>query len=536
MRNKRRWSIATRVFAAQLVAVVALSALLTLVLWWDSRASAADNAARLSAAVSATLALDPFVIETVQGANPSEALQPYAVEVMGSADLDFITIMDTDGTRYTHRNPEEIGKPFVGTIEAALRGEPLTETFSGTLGPSVRAVVPVIDDGEVIAIVSAGVTVQNVLASLAPRIPFVVGSAAILVIIGSAGAIAGHRFLTGITGSMRPAEVTRMVSYYASVLHSIREGLILTDEHGQVVLYNDEAASLLGLVPASSDPRPVPLSELELPASLAELILSGRLAVEESHLVGNRVLVLNQEPASGPGESPARVVGTLTTLRDRTEVQLLAGELESVRTLSDALRSQTHEYANRLHTVVSLLELGRTPEAIELIAHEAETSQSLADDVLGMADEPALAALLLGKVAQAGERGIDLGLIIAEDLPRSSLSPSELVSVVGNLTDNAMDAAADGDSPRSVTVILTADPERERLALRVRDSGRGVQAHALQSIFTNGYSTKPADAVGRGYGLAVAQQILERRGGTIELQQGDQTEFFAQWPAAGGRS
>jgi sensor histidine kinase regulating citrate/malate metabolism len=153
-----------------------------------------------------------------------------------------------------------------------------------------------------------------------------------------------------------------------------------------------------------------------------------------------------------------------------------------------------------------------------------------------MADEPALAALLLGKVAQAGERGIDLGLIIAEDLPRSSLSPSELVSVVGNLTDNAMDAAADGDSPRSVTVILTADPERERLALRVRDSGRGVQAHALQSIFTNGYSTKPADAVGRGYGLAVAQQILERRGGTIELQQGDQTEFFAQWPAAGGRS
>ena len=530
----RRWSIASRIFVAQLIAVVLLSGSLTLLLWLESLASADDTAARLSLAVSNTLAHDPFVIDGVQSANPTAELQPYALDVMRTAGVDFVTIMSTKGIRYTHPNPAEIGKKFLGTIDMAQRGKTITETYTGTLGPSVRAVVPIMQGGRVIAIVSAGVTVKNVVASLAPRIPLVIGAAAMLVVVGTIGAVLARRFLTSVTGSMRPSELSRMVSYYESVLHSVREGLILADERGRVVLYNDEAAELLELPPATDDMQPVDVAELGLPPSIVGLIEGGGRAVEESHVAGHRVLLINQEPATPAGGASRQSLGTLTTMRDRTEVQRLSGELESVRTLSDALRSQTHEYANRLHTVVSLLELGRTRDAIELITQESELSQSLANDVVDAVNEPILAALLLGKVAQANERGIELRIDVEDRLAPSGIPASELVSVVGNLVDNAMDAAAAGPTPANVTVTLRTHARMGAIELSVADSGTGIAPDLAESIFSRGFSTKPADATGRGFGLAVVREILEKRNGSIELNQEDGTEFIVRWPVAEG--
>lgn len=536
-RSEGRLSIASRFFAAQLVAVILLSGCLTLALWIVSRQSADDTAARLSLGVSTTLARDPFVIAAVQTPDPSTELEPYALSIVKSAGVDFVTIMDTSGIRYTHPDRSQIGGRFLGTIDNALRGKSLTETYTGTLGPSVRAVVPVMQGETVIAIVSAGVTVERVLASLAPRIPLVIGAAVLLVALGTAGAFVGRRALSRVTGSMRPAELSRMVGYYESVLHSVREGLILTDDLGRVVLYNDEAADLLGLPPTRSDRPPSTVLELGLPPSIASLIESRVRVVEEFHLAGDRVLLVNQEPASPTGTRTRSPLGSLTTLRDLTEVQRLSGELESVRTLSDALRSQTHEYANQLHTVVSLLELGRTREAIELIAQETETSQSLADDLVGASSEPALAALLLGKVAQAAECGVQLRLAVDDALGASALLTSELVSVVGNLVDNAIDAAGGdslnrGPSPATITVHLSSDPAAGVVELTVADSGPGIDSDHLRLIFDRGFSTKPADASGRGFGLAVVRDILARRGGVIEVAASgpEGTRFVARWP------
>jgi sensor histidine kinase regulating citrate/malate metabolism len=352
------------------------------------------------------------------------------------------------------------------------------------------------------------------------------------VVIGSVGAIVARRYLTRITGSMRPSELERMTRYYESVLHSVREGLIVVDEAGRVVLYNDEAAELLELPPAPDQPQPVPITELDLPESLATLLGSGERAVEEEHVAGRRVLLVNQEPAVPPGGTQRAAAGTVMTLRDRTELQQLVGELASVRTLSDALRSQTHEHANRLHTVVSLLELGRTQAAIDLIADEVRVSQTLADHVLGAVSEPALAALLLGKAAQASERGIDLRLSLADALPASALTPTELVSVVGNLIDNAMDAAADGPGEPWVTVTLTAPPGE--LELRVADSGRGIDPAVAHTIFTRGVSTKSADASGRGFGLSVVRDIVGKHGARIDLLDEHGTEFVVGLPLAEG--
>jgi two-component system, CitB family, sensor kinase len=252
---------------------------------------------------------------------------------------------------------------------------------------------------------------------------------------------------------------------------------------------------------------------------------------DQTYVAGRRLIVVNQEPATPAGGS-RQALGTLTMLRDRTEVQRLAGELESVRTLTEALQSQSHEYTNRLHTVVSLLELGRPEEAIELIADQVERSQSLADDVLGAANQPAVAALLLGKVAQAAERGVELQVAVDEGLPDSRLSPVDLVSVVGNLVDNAIDAAAESAGPSWVRVTLIADRAEGMLELTVADSGGGVDATVADRIYTRGFSTKPSGPTGRGFGLALVRELLESNGGSIHLRQGPPTEFVARWAVA----
>ncbi|PZG71109.1 histidine kinase, partial [Streptomyces sp. NTH33] len=217
------------------------------------------------------------------------------------------------------------------------------------------------------------------------------------------------------------------------------------------------------------------VADLGLPTPLTSALLASEPRVDEVHLTASRVLVVNTSPVSG-GERR----GTVVTLRDVTELQSLMGELDSERGFTQALRSQAHEAANRLHTVVSLIELGRAEEAAGFATAELELAQALTDQVVSAVSEPVLAALLLGKTAQANERGVEL--VVSEDsglddglLPRS-LPPRDLVTILGNLVDNAVDAARGGLRAR---VTVTARAEGAELVLRVADTGPGVDpAHA----------------------------------------------------------
>ena len=142
--------------------------------------------------------------------------------------------------------------------------------------------------------------------------------------------------------------------------------------------------------------------------------------------------------------------GTVATIRDRTEIESLGSELETMRTLSDALRAQTHEHANRLHTMVSLLELGRTGEALDFATQDLELSQQLTDDMVSSVQEPVLSALIMGKAAEAHERGVELAVQASGAAVAAGLAVQDLVTILGNLLDNAIDAAADAPAPRRV--------------------------------------------------------------------------------------
>lgn len=466
-------------------------------------------------AAARTLAAGPDVRAGLAAPDPTAVLQPLAERVRRDTGTDFVVVMTPGGTRWTHPDPAQIGRHFLGTISGAAAGGADVETYTGTLGPSVRAVVPVTDGGRVVGLVAVGRGVTAVASNLGRQLPVLAGAVAVALALAAAGAGLVSRWLRRTTLDLGPAELARRNEYHDAVLHAVAEGLVLLDREGRVQLVNDEARRLLDLPPDAEGHR---IDELGLPGALGEALAAGVPRDDELHLTADRVVVVNQQPANRPG----RRLGTVVTLRDHTDLQALAGELRAVRGVADSLSAQAHEAANRLHTVVALIELGRAEEALHYASTELHVAQALTDAVLAAIEVPELAALVVAKAAEAGERGVDLRL--EPDTHVQEGVAGDLVTIVGNLLDNAVDAALAAPAPRWVA--LGGRTERGELRLRVTDSGPGLDPERAQRAFTRGWSTK---GQGRGLGLALVGRAVARRGGAVRFEPG--SGFLVVLPA-----
>ena len=498
-RHQRATSVARQVFTLQLAIVGVLVVVATVLAYVDARASQLDDARRRSVDIALSVADSPAVESALRTADPARRIQPFAEEVRRDTGTDFVVVMGLDRTRYSHPDPEQIGKKFIGDLGDAPDGGVFTQEYEGTLGPSMRAVVPVDTGDDVVALVSVGIRLDRIADAVWARLARLLLVAFGLLALGIGGAWVIQRRLRRQTHGMGEQEITRMYEFYDAVLHAVREGLLLLDPEGRLQLVNDEAARLLDLPP---DARGRTLAELGVP-------LGAGAMTDEIHLVEDRVLLVSQAPATWEG----RVLGSVVTLRDHTELTEVTGRLDAVQQLSDTLRAQTHEAANQMHTVVSLIELGRAEEAVGFATQQSRAAQGLADRVQGVGEEPVLAAILLGKTGVAAERGVDLEVAPDSSVEGLPLDPGELVTVVGNLLDNAFDAVAESRT-RRVVVRLEADDRW--FALDVEDSGPGLDALAAERAFERGWSTKPGDATGRGLGLALVAQVVRRHDGTIE--------------------
>jgi sensor histidine kinase regulating citrate/malate metabolism len=493
----REWSLARQLLVLQVVIVGVIVGGGSILAYLDADRNTNENARREVVAVAQAVSDTPTVLSALGTPRPTDILQPFAERVRVDTGVDFITIMDPAGIRFTHRNREEIGQHFLGSTERALAGESFTETFTGTLGPSVRAVVPVKSGDRVVAMVAVGITVTAIAEELDGRIVSLAFVALAALAVGVIGTTLVSARLRRQTRGVGPARLSRMIDYHESILHAVHEGLLLLDK-GAVTLCNDAARDLLGV---PEDVEGKPLAALDLPQSLVDSLLSGGPVRDEIHVTDRRVLVVNK--------SEIKPNGSVVTLRDHTDLQELTGELDSVKGFAESLRSQAHEAANRLHTVVSLIELERTDEAVRFATEELEIAQRLTDRLVGAVGEPVLAALLLGKTAEASERGVELVITPDTQIDETSLPGRDLVTILGNLTDNAMDAAVEGDE--APQVFVTVRQSAEELVIRVADTGNGLESDAA---FTRGWSTKDGS---RGLGLALVGQTVRRHGGTIEV-------------------
>ncbi|MEU0180122.1 sensor histidine kinase [Streptomyces sp. NPDC006207] len=528
--RRRARSLAGQLFAMQVVIVAMVVAGIAVLVYVNAAGRAEDAARDRVTAAARAVADAPSVAAAIRGEDPTAALQPYAEQVRLDTGVSFITIMSPDGIRWTHPDTDQIGRPFLGHIERAQQGGTFTETYTGTLGASVRVVTPVRDDGRIVGLVSVGITVEAITDQVRDQLAVLIGIAAAALAVGGLGTYFANARLRRHTHGMAADELSRMYDYHQATLHAVREGLILMDADRRVALCNDAARELLGL---PGDVVGSYVADLGLPASLTGALLAAEPRVDEVHLTAERVVVVNTSPVRG-GERR----GTVVTLRDHTDLQSLTGELDSVRGFAEALRSQAHEASNRLHAVVSLIELGRTQDAVEFATAELQLAQALTDRVVAAVAEPVLAALLLGKAAEANERGVELTVTedsrIDDGVLPASLTSRDLVTLLGNLIDNALDAAIEGAAQTTARphVEVTARTDDGELLLRVTDSGRGVDPAVVREVFRRGWTTK---SHGHGLGLALVEQTARRAGGTVDLERavGGGATFTVRLPLRG---
>jgi sensor histidine kinase regulating citrate/malate metabolism len=498
-----RWwprSLAGQAIALQIVVIAVVVLALSVLALLDARRDG-DSAARQQViGIATALADSPSTAAAIESGRATQVLQPTTEAVRTNTDIAFITVMSPDGTRFTHTDPHQIGGHYLGTIEPALQGETFSEVYTGTLGPSIRAVAPVRNEaGRIVGLVSAGITQTSLAERWRAQWPPIAALTVAALAISLVGVWAIRRRLLRQTHGLRPDELRVMYEHHDAILHSVSEGLIVLDRKG-VALVNDEARRLLALPEG-------PVDKSDLPQFLRSYSPGAR---DEVHVTDDRVLVVNRSPVEGTSTSDSEVV----TIRDRTDLQGALGELDSMRVLTESLRSQAHEAANKLHTIVTMVEMGRADEAVTFATTELELSQRLVDRLSAAVGEPALVALLLGKAAQAAERGVSLTITEETQLPTDTtdmtLTPQEIVTVVGNLVDNALEAC-DRDDPWVEVTVAQRDDD---LLIRVADSGPGMDADTFKKAMQRGYSTKSGMS-GHGLGLALVAQAVKRHNGTL---------------------
>ncbi|MEU2438687.1 sensor histidine kinase [Streptomyces rubradiris] len=483
-----------------------------------------QEAMRRALAIAATTAQDPQIAEGVRTTAPSGngPVQREAERIRRATHAEYIVVLDRDWVRWSHPTPSEIGRRVSTDPSDALAGEEVMEIDRGTLGRSARGKVPLYDAGHhVVGAVSVGIAYDSVRARLISAIPGLFAYAGGALAVGALAAWLISRRVQRQTRDLAFSDISALLAEREAMLHGIREGVVALDRGGRIRLLNDEARRLLGIGDEALGRTP----DEALGAGRTTDVLAGRVTGTDLLTVGGqRVLVANRMP-TGDG-------GAVATLRDRTELEQLGRELDSTRGLIDALRAQDHEHANRMHTLLGLLELEMYDDAVEFVGEVVGDHRATAEQVTERIQDPLLAALLVGKATVAAERGVALGVSEHTRLPDRLIDPQGLVTVVGNLVDNALDAVAATPHAR-VEVALRA--EGRTVVLGVRDTGPGVPEDLRELIFTEGWSTKKPPAHGkRGIGLSLVRRLAERQGGsaTVGPAAGGGAEFTVVLPEA----
>jgi len=486
--------------------------------------------------VAQSVARLPAIHDAFDDDDPAAVIQPIAEVIREASNVTYVVVTDARGIRYSHPDTDRIGEQVSTDPSIPLSGEMYVGTQTGTLGESWRAKVPVRSaDGAVVGTVSVGILES------ALRDEFVGGLAGLVIALVASAVVGifGSAWVTAVIRRriyrLEPKEIASLVGSRETMLHGLSEGVISVDETGTIVLVNDAAIELLGLERDSLTGH-VAADVLDPPlvAVLERGEAGGQLV-----LAGERILVAR----STGTELDGRAVGATLLVRDHTELHQLLREMDGAQSLTNGLRAQAHEFANKLHVISGLLELGLVDDARDFVERTGTGGALRVAGEEVISEIPELAALLLVKASHARELGMTVSIAGSEPLPAALRSDAavtlraDLLTVAGNLIDNALEACTAGNR-----IELGFTVEGDRLRLTVDDDGSGVAPDQYERVFEEGVSTKGgAEAVGetisrrRGIGLALVRRIVVRAGGsaTVGSSPLGGARFTVELPLAG---
>ena len=517
--------LSSQIFVSQL-AILATTVLLGFALFaQQERAQLDEQFKERAASIAQTVAGIPEVgacLETEGGAC-GDSIQQIATRVQNEAGAQYVVVIDMNRVRHSHPDPALIGQKVSEPI-ITVDGKTHVGIDYGATGRSANGKAPLYGpDGVMVGEVSVGVTENSLPSALSHELPAYATWFALALGVGAAASWLLARRLKRRTFGLELDEISKLLQEREATLHGIREGVVAFDRSGRVTMINDEARRLLGLGAAGVGGR---LEDLMTPGRLRDVLSGEVVGQDEVVLTDDYCLTVNRMPVALAGKPHGAVV----TLRDRTELSGLLRELDSVKGLTDALRAQQHEFSNRMHTVAGLLELGEPEEALCYLTNLRGAEAEFAESVRSRIASPLIVGLVLGKAAVASERSIELKLTEDTWLGEAPEKVQALTTILGNLIDNAFEALNEpGSGPGRVVLELVED--EDGITVQVSDNGPGIPQGAADSIFTDGYTTKPANSsLRRGLGLALVHRLVQRLGGEISVSEGAGAVFTVWLP------
>ncbi|MGM9949473.1 MAG: ATP-binding protein [Lysinibacillus sp.] len=473
-----------------------------------------DQVATRALNIASTIASMTEITDAFSSADPSAVIQPIAMEIQKEIGAAFIVIGNKEGIRYSHPDPEKIGMQMVGgdNDAALLDGKSYVSKTKGSLGLSIRGKVPIIKDDEIIGVVSVGFLAENIDHMIQVSFKKWLAYASLLFSLGIAGAFLISFYIKRLLFNMEPLQIAKLYQQHKMILETTEEGILAVGPDSHITTINASAYEMI-------DPhKSTPLSDwmgLDIKHIFTQEIARQDTIRNLELSLDDSIVILNKAPLLEKNKR----IGSLYTMRKKTDIQKIAEELKQAKQRANMQRAQTHEYANKLHIILGLLVHKKYGEAIHFIKRE-KNIQGQAKKILNSnSKNPLLFALIQGKITEAAELGITMEL--KECTLSTALNDKQedaLLTALGNVLQNAIEAVRSSDHP-SKAIQITIDEYKDRILFEIQDSGNGVSEELYTTLFTRGISTK--GGTDRGHGLAISRQALQSVGGEILLDEGD---------------
>ena len=526
MNFKIKWKLQTKimllVFAVVVVALLSTNVLISR----SIEAEVKNGIGRQATSVAHLIARSPIVVEGLMKEENHTAMQSFANQSAEAAGVEFIVILDMQGVRKSHPDQTKVGKHFVGGDEAnSLAGREYISVAKGTLGDSIRSFVPVVtSEGRQIGVVVVGVLMDDVQVIIREVGKVLLVAIAIGMLVGMIGAFILSQNIKQTLFGLEPEAIAKRLEERNAMLHSVREGMIAVDSQGLITLVNGEALRMLSMAGLHDNPINKPVQDYVPNTRLMEIIESGEAELDQEQDFHGLSVLTNRLPMMVDGE----IVGAISTFRDKTEVRVLAEQLTGVRDYVDALRAQAHEFMNQLHVILGLVKLESYSQLKIYInrivaEHEAEVSF-----VAKRIQEPVIAGFILSKLSLARERNVVMHLAEESYVPQPKHEQivHEMVTIIGNLVENAFDAVKNSNH-KEVELHMYCDDGL--LFIHVSDTGEGIFPELSEHLFKKGVSSKGNN---RGFGLYLVERSLKELQGDIEFETrpGEGTVFTVKIP------
>ncbi|MER2090971.1 MAG: sensor histidine kinase [Sporosarcina sp.] len=507
--KKSRMTLLTQI-TSLITIVVLISTLLVSILFYIMIDDIVENYMGKQAMTVAKLtAQHPAIIQAFNEEKPSQIIQPIAETIRRTTGADYVTVASDKGLRYSHPNPENIGKPTATGNDPVLHmHQSVIYRGSGVSGPAIKAKTPVWNDkGEVIGVSSVGFLVNNIEQQVLNYRKRIIQLAIIPLIVGIIGAILIARRLKKLIFGLEPQEISFLFTEKEATLESIRDATITVNIEKEITSMNKRARELFDNQQLAVGSV---ITDIHLKKYIDNVIKTKESDINKKLLFDQQLYILDTSPIVLEDD----VMGIVLTIRNVSEIEQLTEEFSKIKMFSENMRAQNHEFLNKLNTIYGLLTLKEYDRAIEIVSSEVSERQDIISFLISSVKDPLIAACLLGKVNRSKELQVRLDIDPESRLDSVSdnAKSNHFVPIIGNVIENAMEAARAKNGNKGMVNVSFTDLGNE-IIFDIEDNGAGIPMAMEDVIFLDGYTTK--NGGNHGIGLAIVKNAIGLLNGQI---------------------